>query len=196
MTKLIYSLLFLLVSLASCQQSGKEQYSALVKKELDSKKKVNDVFFGISLGMKNKDFFTHCWTMNKQGIFSDGSGGGGTSVLYKLDKNELKYPAKMTFFPDFTDDKISNVWARFEYTGWMPWKKELGSDSLLPHVIELHKKWYPDGNSFITVHDEKKGTTAYIKVDGNRRILIRRYDDVDVKVDYTDLAVEKKEPKK
>jgi hypothetical protein len=106
----------------------------------------------------------------------------------------LKFPAKMTFFPEFEEGKITKMWARFEYKGWMPWNKKLSSDSLLPDVIELHKKWYPGGNPFITIHDEKKGT-AYVKVDGNRRILIRRFDDVDVKVDYTDLSVENNQTK-
>ena len=73
--------------------------------------------------------------------------------------------------------------------GWMPWNKKLGSDSLLTDVLRLYKKWYKAGNSFITIPDEKKGN-IYVKVDGNRRIIIGRYDDVEVKADYTDLLVE------
>jgi len=54
----------------------------------------------------------------------------------------------------------------------------------------LYKKWYSDGNPFLLIKDEKKGT-IYVKVDGNRRITIGKYDDMMVKVDYTDLLVEK-----
>jgi hypothetical protein len=42
------------------------------------------------------------------------------------------------------------------------------------------------------MEDEKRGT-IYIKVDGNRRITIGRYNDLQVKVDYTDLSVKRKE---
>ena len=64
------------------------------------------------------------------------------------------------------------------------------ADSLLPDVLALYKKWYSDGNSFIQIDDEEKGT-IYVKVDGNRRITIGKYDDMMVKVDYTDMLVEK-----
>ena len=46
-------------------------------------------------------------------------------------------------------------------------------------------------NSFIRVDDEKRGT-VYVKVDGNRRITIKKYDDVLIKVEFVDMPVEKK----
>ena len=70
------------------------------------------------------------------------------------------------------------------------WNKYLEADSLLPDVVTMYKKWYSEGNPFIQINDEKKGT-IYVKVDGNRRITIGKYDDVRVKVEYTDLLVEK-----
>jgi hypothetical protein len=59
--------------------------------------------------------------------------------------------------------------------------KGLGADSLLPDVLAMYKKWYNDGNPFIQVDDEKKGT-VYVKVDGNRRITMKKYDDVFVRL--------------
>ena len=187
MNKPKYFLLFLLMLVISCRQSGMESYRSLVKKELNSNKKVNDIFFGISLGMTAKEFYAHCWEMNKKGMFTDGA--NNTAVLYELDNKELQHPAQMNFYPEFHDGKIHTLWARFQYKGWMPWNKKLGSDSLLNDVVKLYKKWYKGGNSFITISDEKKGN-IYVKVDGNRRIMIGHYDDVEVKADYTDLLVE------
>ena len=182
------SLFFLITGLIACQQSGVDQYSSLVKKELSGNKKVNDIFFGISLGMSSKDFYVHCWNMNKKGVFRDGA--GNTSVLYELGKNELKHEAEMNFYPEFKDGKIYKLWAKFRYKGWVPWNKELGSDKLFPQVVDLYQKWYPGGNSFITVSDAKRGTMK-VKVDGNRQIVIGIFDDTDVKVEYTDLSAGK-----
>lgn len=190
MTKLKYSLLFLLISFTSCRQSDIDHYKSLVKKELSSNKKVNDIFFGISLGMTSKDFYVHCWTMNKKGVFTDGA--GNVSVLYTLNQKELQHPAEMNFYPEFHNGKIYSMWTRFKYSGWAPWNKHLDSDDLLTDVLKLYKKWYPGGNPFITIKDEKRGI-IYVKVDGNRRIILGRYDDVQVKADYTDLSVKGKE---
>lgn len=186
-------LLILIVVFISCQQSSDMgKYRSLVKTELESNKQVNDIFFGISLGMISNDFYMHCWNLNKKGLFTDGL--NNTSVAYKLDK-ELKYPATMNFYPEFNNGRIYKMWARFQYDGWMPWNKELSSDSLFADVLKLYQKWYPSGNPFITISDKERGT-LYIKIDGNRRIILSRYDDVEVKADYTDLNIEQQELKK
>ena len=188
MNALKYFLLSLMMGLFACQHSALDEYSRLVKKELDSRKKVNDIFFGIHLGMSSKDFYVHCWNKNKEGLFTDGA--GNTSVLYELDSTQLKHPADMNFYPEFMNGKIHKLWAKFRYKGWMPWNKELGSDKLLPDVIGLYNKWYPGGNPFIKVQDEKRGT-KYVKIDGNRQIVISLFDDTDVKAEYKDLSVSK-----
>ena len=80
-----------------------------------------------------------------------------------------------------------------------PWNKAQYSDSLLPDVLNLYRKWYATGNDFIQMNSKDRGT-IYVKIDGNRRITVGRYDDKLVKVDYTDLIVEEKlkaaQPKK
>ena len=74
---------------------------------------------------------------------------GNMTVLYKLDK-ELKYPASMNFYPDFNDSTIWKMRVHFHYDGWGPWNKHMAADSLLPDVLSMYKKWYSEGNSFIT----------------------------------------------
>lgn len=183
---MIKKLLPILLFITSCQPSPLDQYQQLVKKEAHSKK-ANDLFLNISLGMPSKDFYLHCWNMNKKGLFEDGA--NNTSVLYKLPDSLMKHPTDMYFYPEFHQGKISGMWVRFQYAGWAPWNKALASDSLLPDVVQLYQRWYPAGNPFLKIEDEEKGT-LYVKVDGNRRIIIGKYDDVQVKVDYTDLSVQ------
>ena len=185
---------FLLITtfmlMACSQKKDIDKYNSLVKTELASNKRVDSIFLGLHLGMTQSNFYTHCWEMNQKGILTDGlDATGNMTVLYKLPK-ELKYPVSMNFFPDFQDSTIWKMRVDFRYDGWVPWNKSLGADSLLPDVLAMYKKWYGDGNPFIQVNDEKRGT-VYVKVDGNRRITMKKYEDVFVKVDYTDMLAEK-----
>jgi len=176
--------LFLVFLLAACGRPDGE-YRSLVRRELASGKKVNGLLFDIQFGMTRRDFFDYCWRMHQKDSFNDG--GNVTSVLYKM-KTQLKYPASMKFFPEFKKDSIYKLWAQVEYDAWAPWNRNLWADSLLPDVVRLYSQWYP-GNEFIRLNDEKRGT-IFIKVDGNRRIIIGRKDDGHVNIDYTNLLVE------
>jgi hypothetical protein len=95
----------------------------------------------------------------------------------------------MNFYPDFHNDKIYKMRVTLNYDAWAPWNKSMGSDSLLVNTLNLFKTWY-QGNPFLTIQDKKRGT-IYVKVDGNRRITVGKYDDIRVKIDYTDVSVEK-----
>jgi hypothetical protein len=180
----------LLITIASCGDADLRAYKKLVKKETESGKRVDSLFFGIRFGMTSKEFYAHCWELNKKGILTDGL--NNMAVLYKLNRNELKHEASMNFYPEFYENKIYKMPVTFQYVSWAPWNKNLFADSLKEEVLQLYKKWYPGGNEFLKMDDEEKGT-IYIKVDGNRRITIGRYNDLQVKVDYTDLSVKEKE---
>lgn len=173
----------------SCSWNNeKKQYPELVKSELASGKRYDSIFFGIYLGMTGKEFFTHCWEMNKKGLFTDGR--SNTAVLYRLNHNELKYPASMNFYPEMELGKINKMSVSFQYDAWAPWNKHLFADSLLHDVLNLYNKWYVNGNPFIKVGENER--PIYVKVDGNRRITLRKQDDMDVKVEYIDLLAEQK----
>lgn len=177
-----------IVTICGCNLSGAKQYDQLEKKELDKGIRVDSLFLGISFGMTSKSFFGHCWELNKKGILFDGS--NNTMALYKID-SALKFPATMTFYPDFFENKISHMRVNFQYNGWAPWNKAQMADSLITDVLGLYKKWYPDGNKFIAITDKDK-RIIYVKVDGNRRIILGKFDDRVVKVDYSDLLMEEK----
>jgi hypothetical protein len=181
-------LITVIISVCSCSYFGGSEYSRLVKKELATGKRYDSLFLGIYLGMPAKSFYDHCWDLNKKGLVTNGT--RNISVLYKLD-HELKHPASMNFYPDFYENKIVSMRVSYEYDAWAPWNKTQQADSLLPDVLRLYKRWYFTGNDFITITNKERGT-IYVKVDGNRRITIGQFDDMQVKVDFTDLRVEEK----
>ena len=182
----LYVALILLIM--ACNAGKKKTYSELVKQELAKGIRQDSLFLGIFLGMSSKNFYGHCWELNKKGVIADGN--NNTMVLYKSPLG-FKYPASMNFYPDFYEDKIAKMRVQYQYDGWAPWNKHLFADSLLPEVVNLYKKWYPEGNEFISITDSIKGT-IYVKVDGNRRITIGKYNEMLVKADFTDLLIEEK----
>jgi hypothetical protein len=176
--------LFFVFLLAACGRPDSE-YRSTVQRELASGKRVNELLFDVKFGMSRRDFYDYCWRMHQKDSFSDG--GNVTSVLYKM-KTQLRHPASMNFFPEFRQDSIYKLWAQVGYDAWAPWNRQQWSDSLLLDVVRLYSQWYP-GNEFIELKDAKRGT-IYVKVDGNRRIIIGRKDDYHVNIDYTNLLVE------
>ncbi len=86
--KIAGGLLIGLFMLTACSQKKDiDKYNSLVKTELASDKRVDSIFFGIHLGMTQRNFYMHCWEMNKKGILTDGTDAtGNMTVLYKLPK--------------------------------------------------------------------------------------------------------------
>ena len=179
--------LFTLLIITGCTNDNFKQYQSLIAEEPASGKHADSLFMGIYLGMTSKDFYVHCWQLNKAGLFTDGE--NNHAVLYQLKNGELKYKASMNFYPEFLNGKIYKMRATFNYDSWAPWNKGTMADSLQQDVLKLFTKWYPTGNPFLRIEDKERGV-IYVKVDGNRRIIVGKYDDMRVKVDYTDLLTE------
>lgn len=156
-------------------------YERRLKRELASGVRYDSLFMGISFGMTSKEFYEHCWGMNKDSIVRQGS--ANMSVQYDINK-ELDYPATMNFYPNFAEDRIVEMPVRFIYNGWAPWTKELSASNLALDV----KRWYEDiyGKGFITVSHPFNGE-AYTKIDGNRRITIYVENDLYVWAIFTDM---------
>lgn len=163
----------------------KARYERMLKHELASGIRHDSLFMGIYLGMPQKDFFAHCWALNKKGLFM--AGENNATVRYQM-KDELKYPASMDFYPQFTEGKISEMPVTYRYTGWGPWAKALSSKNLQLDLLRYYEKIF--GAGFITVSNRLYGD-AYVKIDGNRRISIYTSDDLNVHVVFTDMLVKK-----
>ena len=180
MSRIIF---FTLIVFLTIGCGKKARYDRMVKRELASGERYDSLFFGIYFGMTSKDFYTHCWELNKQGLIRQGT--SNTSVLYKM--NELNHPAEMNFYPHFHEGRIYEMPVTYSYEGWAPWNKHLSSDSLQIEILQLYKARY--GDDFMEVTHPKRGT-AFIKVDGNRRITIYKLDERQVGVIFMDLLVE------
>ncbi|NEW82104.1 MAG: hypothetical protein GZ094_07035 [Mariniphaga sp.] len=163
--------------------STKTKYDRKLKQELASGIRNDSLFMGIYLGMSQKEFYTQCWKLNQKGILKQGN--RNTTVEYKL-KDELKYGATMDFYPVFAQTKIFEMPVRFFYDGWAPWNKKLGADSLQLQIVKWYEKQY--GKGFMEVKHPTRGS-AFVKLDGNRRISIFKEDQTYVWAVITDMTV-------
>jgi len=177
----ILGLIFLLV--AACTRKG--QYRTMVDEGIASGVRHDSLFLGLYLGMPSKEFYGRCWKLNEQGILKNGA--QNLSAQYTLyDRRDTMY---LNFYPDFFQDKISDMPVRFNYKTWAPWNKELFADSLLLDVVDLMEEWYGEG--FVKFSDPEKGE-VYVKVDGNRRIMLHTKDDQYVEGWLTDMELKER----
>ena len=184
--RLVVYVMALTSLLTGCHEpSGYEQ---MLERELASGERNDSLFLGLYLGMSSKDFYMHCWEMNKEGLVRQGS--RNTTVAYQM-KDELPHAAVMDFYPTFREDRIVEMPVVVHYTAWSPWNRNLWADSLQVDMVHLLEGWH--GKGFIKVKHPKKGV-AYVKMDGNRRIVVAALDDQDVRVLYTDMSVDRSQP--
>ena len=173
--------MFIIIGAIISGCSPRAKYDRLLKHELASGVKLDSIFMGLYFGMPEKEFYVHCWKLNKKGLIRQGE--SNTTVLYQM-KNELKYPATMDFYPKFKDGKIIEMPVRFKYTGWAPWNKELSSQKLQSDIVRYYEKIY--GERFLEVKDPKRGP-AFVSVKGNRRITVFIQNDLFAWAVFTDL---------
>jgi hypothetical protein len=165
--------------------SPRSKYERRLKHELASGVRYDSLFLGLYFGMPEKEFYLHCWNLNHKGLIKQGT--TNTTAEAEL-KDELKYQALMNFYPKFMQGKIFEMPVSFKYKGWAPWNKTLSSENLQKEVMLWYEKVYGDG--FLKVKHPLHGT-AYVKINGNRRITIFIEDDLHVWAVFTDLSVKK-----
>ena len=180
-------ILGLALLISACQKAEQRSLEEVEKQELAKGIRNNTLFLGLTFGMTAKEFFAVCWDLNKKGTLREAS--GNMAAAYQLDKGELDYPAEMTFYPKYIDDKISEMPMRFHYKGWAPWNEDLQSNKLIVDVKKLMEKWYGSGGYFIS--PLSAGGKGIVKVDGNRRIVITIDSESEVLVMLSDLTVVK-----
>ncbi|WP_226982964.1 hypothetical protein [Zobellia nedashkovskayae] len=93
---------------------------------------------------------------------------------------------RMLFYGTFNEQKImTGMDMKFSYDAWALWNKNLQSNQLALVLQDTLLAWFP-GNKFIEVELKKIPGKTFIKVDGNRRIIIEPLKDhreVDVRID-------------
>lgn len=179
--------LFLFLTIGIIFTACESEYSRTVKREIKTGVVYDDLILGLKLGQTQKDFYDHCWQLNKQGIVSQGSGNEFAKHIMLLDSTVQESQAvEMLFYGIFDEEKVMHgMHMKFSYMKWAPWTKEFKSDILVKELKEKYLKEYP-GNPFIEIAI-KDDIKAYAKVDGNREILIYPNSDKDVTVKMGDL---------
>jgi len=175
---------FTVLILQSCKKS---EYAELVSRELD-KNIVNDsLLFGLKLGDTKQQFFDICWQLNKDKVIRQGP--KNDFVMYKLptsNPDDVKNKITLLFYGIFNNEKtMTGLDMKFYYDAWSLWNKSLHAEQLIPVVQDSLMSWYP-GNEFIPVTLKKSNKQVFVKVDGNRQILIEAPSDtreVDVRID-------------
>jgi len=169
-----------ILGLSSCAS----EYERTLKRELASGERYDSLFLGLSLGMSAEDFYKQCWDMNKVGLIKQGP--SNMSVQHEI--HTFREKAFMNFYPKFTVQprRIYEMPMEFSYEAWVPWNTLYSSDSLITEVVPLLEKWY--GGAFMELTHPDKGT-AYVRINGNRRVVVSRKDDQYVKVVITDMTI-------
>ncbi|HUX55897.1 MAG TPA: hypothetical protein VMV77_02910 [Bacteroidales bacterium] len=184
-TRLNWTLMIVISGFIISGCSPRSKYERMLKHELASGVRNDSLFLGLYFGMPEKEFYTHCWNLNQKGLIKQGE--TNTTAEYEL-KDELKYPALMDFYPNFMKGKIFEMPVSFKYKGWAPWNNKLSSDNLEIDVLNWYEKVF--GKGFIQVKHPTHGT-AYVKINGNRRITIFIEDEMHVWAVLTDISVKK-----
>lgn len=180
----IYVLITLVLLLSSCQS----EYEKAVQKGLDSKEIYEELLFDMTMGQTKKEFYARCWDLNKEKKISQGN--GNQYAKYIMSSGELfdvPEEVEMLFYGIFDEDNIMRgMDMRFNYTKWSPWNEEFHSDMLIEKLKAHYMNEYA-GNEFINFDSGVEGHSSYVKVDGNRQILLYQLSNKDVSVKIEDL---------
>lgn len=175
----VYKSLAIIITIAavSCS-SGAPDYDTLVKEEMATGAIHDSLLFGMRFGQTKAEFFDRCWKLNSEGIIKQGP--NNKFVEYKLPKKkgkDLQHAITMLFYGIFDDSNtMTGMDFQFSYDGWSLWNEKLQSHELLHSVKDSLKKWYP-GNDFVKLRMKNDTSEVYVKIDGNRHILIKPIDD-------------------
>lgn len=169
----------------------KDKYTRLVERELATGQRHDTLFLGLKLAMPQKEFIDTCWQLNRRGLIKHGT--EALTVCHEMG-SEFSHPATMNLYPDFTKKGlIRQVPVIFKYNDWQPWRKELAIDSLQNDVIRYFERTY-GGNRFERFEVKKLDGEVWIKIDGNREILLAKHRDMEkMKAIICDLSVPKSE---
>jgi hypothetical protein len=176
-------LLLLCLTFVSCES----EYSQVVKRELKSGVIHEDLIFGMKMGQTLKDFYDRCWELNKQKLVSEGSGNRFAKHIMVLDSiAQNPERVELLFYGIFDEEKIMHgMHMKLSYLKWALWNEDYHAEPLMDNLQKKYIKDYP-GNPFIEI-DIDATKKAFVKVDGNRQILMFPLSNKDVTVKIQDL---------
>tara|TARA_X000000950_G_C13508377_1_gene494702 strand:+ start:41 stop:604 length:564 start_codon:yes stop_codon:yes gene_type:complete len=185
--RISFFILFSII-IISCQTNP---YLELERIELASGERYDSLFLGVKFGMSSKEFYSHCWDLNKKKLVSQGP--SNNSVKYLIPTESVGQNIEMLFYPVFNNDTVYEVNTTFSYTGWAPWNKETSAEYLMDEIIELLSKWYV--TKFYEIKGPKNKSKLYATINGNRRIALTKVTEREVRARFTDILIEKNNQK-
>ena len=173
-----------IVLLASC----KSEYDRYVKRELASGIKSDSLIFDMRIGETQMDFFAKCWELNSQGIISQGTGNRTARFIEPVDSTkDVTLRKDLLFYGIFDEDKVmQGMDMTYSYVAWSLWNEERHADVLAEALKKQYQRDY-GGNAFIELDLKEVDRKAFVKIDGNRQILIYPKNTKDVVVKIEDL---------
>ena len=168
--------------------SCKSEYDQYVRKEINSGIVNDSLILGMYMGQTQKDFYSRCWQLNSEKIITHGSGNQSAKYTEPVDSlNDLTRRKEMEFYGIFDKDKVMRgMDMSYSYISWAIWNRERHADSLAVHLKDIYMQDYK-GNDFISIDLKNTEFKAYVKIDGNRQILIYPVNTKDVVVKIEDL---------
>lgn len=188
-SKHLFILLILLHILPSCQS----EYDKYAKRELAKGIVYDSLILDMYMGQTQKEFFEHCWSLNKQQLISQGTGNRTAKYIDPEKENADNSRRKeMLFYGIFDQDNIMRgMEMTFHYLAWSPWNPEMHADQLVEELkLQYVREYGP--NPFVEI-DLKNQQKAFVKIDGNRQIVIFAKNKKDVMVKIEDLRYKIKE---
>ena len=85
--------IYLGVFIIACQTNP---YLSLEKKELSSGVRYDSLFLGVKFGMTSKEFYAHCWDLNREKLVSQGP--SNNSVRYMIPTESIGQNIEMLFY--------------------------------------------------------------------------------------------------
>ena len=175
---------FLILVSGSC----KSDYQKYVDQEMAKGVTQDSLIFGMYMGQTKKDFYSICWDLNAKQILQQGSGNQYARYVEPNDSLDDTTLRKQTDFFGIFDslDVMRGMDMIVHYTAWSTWNKERQAPALVEDLKEEILQRY-GGNEFIPIDLKKVDFDAFVKIDGNRRILIYPLGSKDVAVKFEDL---------
>ena len=170
-------ILFTFLQLTSCNFNS--EYHNLVESEIKKGELNNNLILGFSFGMTKQQYYDRCSFLNKNKIITVGGYNfNPEQILTSTSKKTKKI--KMSIVPNFEEkNNIDGLELRFNFLGWSNWNTDYQSGVLINQVKDSLIFWLP-GNDFIDVNLDGIDEKIFVKVDGNRRIVLYRLDSKNV----------------
>lgn len=183
-----YILSFLtLVLLVGCNSEPKSRYEKLIDDEMSKDIRHDSIFLGFNYGIKKADFFVVCKKLNAKKLVIQANKSGFVQYLFPT-KTEKDKDLIVLFWGVFDKDlNMTGLTFEFSHVAWAPWNEESKPKNMIPVVQSKLIEWFP-GNDFVNITTKEDQKNIWVKIDGNRRIIIEEPDNVtSVKVNIDDL---------